>query len=148
MTVVYWIHYPDHTDPFLQGYIGVSRQFDIRLKQHTSYSPIMRNRINKGAIVEVLHSFETEDQAFLQEETYRPYENIGWNINKGGYKPPSMSGKVAVANLLTGDTRTGKQKEASRKHSERMKGRTPWNKGAKGKQVAWNKGLSCKKKFL
>ena len=31
-------------------------------------------------------------------------------------------------------------KESIRKMSDRQKGKTPWNKGIKGQQVAWNKG--------
>ena len=31
--------------------------------------------------------------------------------------------------------------ETKQKISESLKGRTPWNKGVKGKQTAWNKGL-------
>ena len=30
------------------------------------------------------------------------------------------------------------------KHAERMKGRTPWNKGKKGCQTSWRKGLTKK----
>ena len=35
--------------------------------------------------------------------------------------------------------------EAKRKISESKKGKIPWNKGKKGLQTAWNKGLSTKK---
>ena len=33
-SVVYWLHLPEHTDMFTQGYIGVSSQLDKRLKDH------------------------------------------------------------------------------------------------------------------
>jgi len=42
--------------------------------------------------------------------------------------------------VLTGEDRTFKQKESSKKHSHRMKNSTPWNKGMKNKykQSEWN----------
>ena len=34
----------------------------------------------------------------------------------------------------------GRREELSKKISEKMKGKKPWNKGKKGLQIAWNKG--------
>lgn len=48
-----------------------------------------------------------------------------------GKKRPDLKKDVLT---LTGDKRTEKQKQASLLHSQRMKGRTPWNKGLKLKK--------------
>jgi len=144
--VVYWIHYPDHTDPTQDGYIGISTQVGIRFRNHMRNNAHMRNRVNKGAVLTILHDVETLEEAAQVEKTYRPHENIGWNTNAGGDIPPKRT-SAPEKNKLSGDERTDKQKEASRKHSERMKSQTPWNKGTKGKQIAWNKGKPNKDLF-
>ena len=83
----------------------------------------MANRCKKENVeVVCLHENLTKEQARLMEESYRPIENIGWNINKGGDLPPSRKGKTSVKSKLKGDERTEKQKLAAQKHSERMKG--------------------------
>lgn len=48
-----------------------------------------------------------------------------------GKKRPNLKKDILI---LTGDERTEKQKQASLLHSQRMKGRTPWNKGLKLKK--------------
>ena len=34
-----------------------------------------------------------KEECYLKEETLRPEKGIGWNINKGGTKPPDATGK-------------------------------------------------------
>ena len=99
MYSIYWIHYPQHIDPFCMGYIGISKDPQKRYQQHSrmynkASSPIVTNAIKKGnTILTILQSNLTLDQAKNIEESYRPKEAIGWNICKGGCVPPSRLGK-------------------------------------------------------
>lgn len=142
--LIYWIHYKDHTDPYTQGYIGVTNNLDRRLYEHAStHSKCkhVKNRLNNGAVVTILHYVTSLDEVLYLEEKYRPSDNIGWNICKGGGYPPKQTGEFLDTNRLVGEDRTEAQKNAAKNHSERMKGSKSWNSGLKGSQVAWNKGI-------
>jgi predicted GIY-YIG superfamily endonuclease len=142
--LVYWIHYKEHTDPYTEGYIGVTNNLERRLTEHTSVKSKchhVKNRINNGAIVSVLHHVSSIDEALALELEYRPEEYIGWNICEGGGMPPKQTGEFLDTNRLRGDDRTAAQKEAAVNHSLKMKGRSVWNKDKKGLQSAWNKGI-------
>ena len=117
---LYWIHYPDQKDPMLEGYIGITSDFDTRINTHSKYTKYahIKNRINSGAIATILYENLTKEQAENLELVHRPEENIGWNIAKGGNIPPSRKGKVSPKTLLTGEDRTDKQKTASSKLAE------------------------------
>lgn len=124
--VVYWIHYPDHQDPYLQGYIGITSNIDRRLNEHKSTNPHMRNRMNKGAIYEILHSDLSLEEACNVEFIYRPSESVGWNVAVGGGIPPPRKGKKNKV-VRGGDTCTPAQKQSYVRHSEFMKGSLPPN---------------------
>jgi hypothetical protein len=126
---LYWIHYPDQKSPDIEGYIGISSDFNTRIKTHSRYTKYahIKNRIDSGAIATILQENLTKEQAESLEYKYRPEENIGWNIAKGGNIPPSRKGKVSAKCLLTGNMRTEKQKAGSIKQSEKMIGRKPKN---------------------
>jgi hypothetical protein len=34
MTVIYWIHYPEHQDPLNEGYVGIAQDLESRLSVH------------------------------------------------------------------------------------------------------------------
>jgi predicted GIY-YIG superfamily endonuclease len=143
--LVYWIHYKDHTDPYKEGYIGITNNLERRLSEHASQRSKchhVKNRINNGAIVTILHYVSSLDEALELELQYRPDENIGWNICKGGGMPPKQTGEFLNTNRLRGDDRTEMQKQAAINHSIKMKGRKTWNAGKTGLQTAWNKGIS------
>jgi len=127
--VVYWIHYPEHSNPFCDGYVGISTNLPERITNHKRRNKHMFNRLMKGAVIEILHECETLNTAAAKEIEYRPRPNIGWNLNAGGDLPPSQVGKTYTTHKLKGDNRTDNQREASAKHSERMKGAIPHNKG-------------------
>lgn len=127
--VVYWIHYPEHTKPYEEGYIGISTNLNKRLQQHKTRSMWMFNRLMKGAVVEIIASCNSLQEAAVLEKQYRPNCNIGWNLNPGGDIPPSQQGKKQTTNLLRGEQRTPRQKAAAQKHKEIMKNRTSPNKG-------------------
>lgn len=126
---LYWIHYLEHTSPESEGYIGITKEFDKRKLTHSTRakSSHIKNRIDSGAVFTVLLENLTKEQAQQLEEKYRPSENIGWNIAKGGNIPPSRRGKISPKTLLKGDDRTIKQKESSKKLSILLQGKVPSN---------------------
>lgn len=126
---LYWIHYSEQTSPETDGYIGITSDFTKRMQTHSTYTKYahVKNRIKAGAIATILHENLSKEQAELLEEQYRPKENIGWNIAKGGNIPPSRRGKVSPKTVLKGNDRTEKQKRASKVRSEKMKGNTAYN---------------------
>ena len=89
---VYWIRHKTHNNRFTQGYIGVSKDSTSRWKQHkTKTNQHLTNAFNKyteDIVFEVLFEDIEEELALLIELEYRPAENIGWNIAKGGGLPP------------------------------------------------------------
>ena len=135
MYKIYWIKYPNHSNPLNEGYIGLTSQtIEKRFADHKSNTKnkLLSNRCKKE-IVEVvcLHDGLSKDEARMLEEKYRPSENIGWNINKGGDLPPTRQGKISLKSKLKGDDRTEKQKIAAQKHSERMRGNNSSGKRTK-----------------
>ena len=97
MASVYWIHLPDHTDIFSQGYVGITslklrRRFERHLhnaKNKRDICPKLERAICKyGAdsiIFEEMVRGETSYCAEV-EEHLRPAKNIGWNLWSGGNK--------------------------------------------------------------
>ena len=83
--VIYWIHYPLQNDPYTEGYIGITNNLKRRIYQHknNSYNYKLKFLNFKDLIITVLYCC-TKEEAFRVEEIYRPEENIGWNITKGG----------------------------------------------------------------
>lgn len=160
MYKLYWIKYPNYTNPNTEGYIGITSQtIHKRFTDHKSNTKnkLLSNRCKKE-IVEIvcLHEGLSKEQAKFLEEFYRPYENIGWNMNKGGDLPPSREGKVSQKSILKGEERTEKQKLASQKHSERMKGtansskrknRVDHSKPCENCGIIFNPGYEKRKKY-
>ena len=94
-----------------QGYVGVTKHFDKRMKQHNwnHPNPHFANAIDKHGwdnLVKEVVLIADEDYCLDIERKLRTQENIGWNIVAGGGKPPVMSGP-----------------------RPELCGRTPWNKG-------------------
>lgn len=87
---MYWLHSPKHTDPFCEGYVGITRNFKERMKAHKKNKkkqPIVDaikkygwENIQKTILVNTL----TLNEALYLEAYYRPNEGIGWNCQKGG----------------------------------------------------------------
>ncbi len=103
MYTLYWICSPNHTDYNTQGYIGVTKNFDRRMKEHQAYpNAIIKNAINKyswdALVKQPLAVNLDEELVLLAEEMLRPDNNIGWNIAKGGGKPPLPTGKQSIGN--------------------------------------------------
>ena len=160
MYKVYWIKYPEYNDPFSEGYVGItSQQIEERFKEHkyNNKNKHLKNRCVKDIVqIICLHEQLEKEEAKLLEEKYRPNENIGWNINKGGDIPPSRKGKISPKSLLTGDNRTEKQKQGSLKRSEKIKGnnfsgmrknKVDYSKPCENCGVIFNPGYEKKRKY-
>jgi len=136
-TVVYWIHYEQHSDPYNEGYVGITCNLPKRIYPHKTqpHRKHVFNRLMKGAVITVLHECDNRFEALNYEKKYRPAHNIGWNIYPGGEDTLHINPKGNKLELgeykqkLKGDNRTDKQKQASLEHSSRMKQRSPHNKG-------------------
>lgn len=151
MTFVYWLHLPDHTDIWTEGYIGVTNNVTQRLNFHKKrkQNPHLRNAFQKYPDIGVTVLLEGDEAyCFDIEAKLRPQTNLGWNINVGGSKPPSRKGKknpwkigvgcrgmkspwTTQRNLLNNP---GTTSEARQKNSEWHKGKIP----ATAKPVEYN----------
>ena len=115
---VYWVHRPDHTDMFSEGYVGVTNNPARRWFRHSRYSD---NQHLKAAIKKYGWDNLIKEVVLIGEETYcydleakiRPTRQIGWNIAEGGAKPPVTQ--------CRGDSYISPLKNVSRS--------TPWNVG-------------------
>lgn len=131
--VVYWIKYQYHNDPYSEGYIGVSTNFNKRkwAHEHGKSGQHIHNRISNGATFEIIHECDTLEEALYLEENYRSQENIGWNLAKGGGMPPSQTGKSYSKQKLRGSDRTEAQKIAHKMQAEKIRGRPSPRRGVK-----------------
>ena len=103
MAEVYWIHLPEHTDMFTEGYIGVTRNTArSRFRGHVQSSKLakgknyyMTNIIKKygkeSLVVETVLIGE-EDYCYEVEAKLRPSTHIGWNVAIGGVKSGNYGG--------------------------------------------------------
>src|SRR3989337_2148756 len=94
MAEVYWIHLPEHTDMFSEGYIGITskttkERFRTHLKE-AKRKDRKKYRIHNAlakykdvVIVETLVICD-EDYAIDLESKLRPLPRIGWNTLAGG----------------------------------------------------------------
>lgn len=95
---LYWYHLDTQTDPYIEGYIGITNDLNRRHKEH-KYSANKRNKtylcthftkaINLyGGIdnltKDILHTCDTYEEVISLEYKYRPTLSIGWNIAVGG----------------------------------------------------------------
>lgn len=87
---VYWIHEESHIDPFSEGYIGISANFEYRIKRYKQkgQKSHLYDKFVSGAKVSILAKNLLEFEALLLEKKLRPKRNIGWNFNSGGFFPP------------------------------------------------------------
>ena len=98
---VYWIHRPEHTDMFSQGYIGVSNNTKIRWREHETRTgnAHLRRAIAKYSwdnLVKEVIVIADELYCLAVEFKLRSADKIGWNIVAGGGMPPSSRGKKFI----------------------------------------------------
>lgn len=94
MAEVYWIHLPEHTDVFSEGYVGItSKTTAERFKSHIKESK--RRDRKKYRIHNVIAKYSellvvdtllvcSDDYAIEVEAKLRPSPKIGWNTVAGG----------------------------------------------------------------
>ena len=93
VSCVYWVHRPEHTDILRQGYVGISKRFERRIWEHLKLTQnrYLKNAINKygwNNLVKEKVLIGKEDYCLEIEAKLRPADKIGWNLVKGGNKPP------------------------------------------------------------
>jgi hypothetical protein len=148
---LYWIHHPDHTDIFSQGYIGVSTNTKQRFTNHkrSKYNVHLFEAIKKYGwdnLIKTILVVSKEDYCLMLENKLRIDNNIGWNIVKGGGKPPLRYGNKDRLGIPGWSKGLKLSEEHKKNLRESHLGQSPWNKGLKGFQKAWNKGVAMAEK--
>ena len=84
---VYWYRTPEHTNPYREGYIGITNDILRRDKEHrrSKLNTHFSNALKKYTHISysILHIVSKEEALALEYE-YRPNLNIGWNYAVGG----------------------------------------------------------------
>ena len=133
-TSVYWIHHPDHTDMFSQGYIGVSNDISRRWESH-------KNRTQNGRLKNAIKSYGWNNlvkkviliadrwYCLMIETRLRPTNNIGWNHTFGGGCPPDATGNKHRLGMSPPNKGVPWSDEVKARISAKKMGSIPWNKG-------------------
>lgn len=87
MAILYWVHLPEHTDIFTQGYVGVTSNAHRRFTSHKHKFKEYSNSLISSTILIADKSY-----CYLIEQKLRLEKNIGWNKSRGGYRNNSMIG--------------------------------------------------------
>ena len=106
VSCVYWVHRPEHTDILRQGYVGISKRFERRIWEHLNLN---QNRHLKNAIKKYGWDSLVKEKVLIGKEDYcleieaklRPADKIGWNLVKGGNKPPVNRWNAGTKGLMT-----------------------------------------------
>lgn len=88
MAVVYWVHLPEHTDIFSQGYVGATTDLAKRTRSHKHKFKDLWDKLVVDTILVAESAY-----CYLIEKKLRPSRNIGWNKSQGGYRNNVMFGK-------------------------------------------------------
>jgi hypothetical protein len=98
---LYWIRLPEHNDVLNQGYVGVSKNFDGRLKEH--YRDIITKKHTNRHLMYAVEKygwenlvkepllFGLESFCYQLERELRPHKGVGWNISPGGHRGPGRN---------------------------------------------------------
>jgi len=155
-SVIYWIHLPEHTDIFTEGYVGVSKNVKKRFIDHKNRpsNEHLKNAINKhgwDTLIKQIVIIANEAYCLAIEIKLRASKKIGWNIAEGGSKPPitmfnlgkhlsiETKNKISLAKL--GHKHTKEVESIIVKHLIKNGEATKFKKGC----IPWNKGLKYEK---
>lgn len=76
---VYWLYLADHSDPYSEGYVGITKDsLSRRLSKHHLPKKI------KNLQATLLHEGLSLTKALRVEREYRPHARIGFNTCAGG----------------------------------------------------------------
>ena len=127
--VVYWLFDAECSDPWRHGYVGVSVNFNNRLKHH------LANK--RGAMFEHKILFTgTVAECYALEARMRPSEFIGWNIACGGEGGNSQP--------RSAETRKRMSEAALLRFSD-PKQREAMSKAQMGRKVTWAAKIAASK---
>lgn len=80
---LYWIHQSDHLDPYIHGYIGITkREPQRRLNEHLKSKDFLPEDVH----FTIIYQSNNEQEISDLEHEYRPESFIGWNKSPGGYE--------------------------------------------------------------
>lgn len=91
MYCVYWIRKETHSDIFSEGYVGISKNFEERMRNHRKNkknTPLTRAIIKHTwslLVKEIIYSNLSIEEALIIESSLRSTERIGWNLQQGGF---------------------------------------------------------------
>jgi peroxiredoxin family protein len=116
---------------------------------------MVKGALKKGASMSIIGEFNTEKKALTEELRMRPSEMIGWNLTKGGGKPPVFNptpeNRARVSAQFKGTTQSP---EHIRKRADARRGsrNTPesiekMREAAKSRGVARVTCLKCDKEM-
>jgi hypothetical protein len=96
--MIYWIRLPDHKDINSEGYVGVTKDLEYRLKQHhkeiisgkhpNNHLMYAANKYGWDNLIKESVIVEEESKCYDIEKQLRPDKAIGWNIAPGGHRGP------------------------------------------------------------
>lgn len=90
MYCVYWIKAKEHTDVASEGYVGITKNLQERMRAHkknkrkTPLTDALKKYGKDNVEVVILESSISLEEALAKEEALRPTQNVGWNCQKGG----------------------------------------------------------------
>ncbi len=142
--IVYWIRDKLHTDIYTQGYVGITKttlKERVRSHKKNHKRSIVAGKLRKypDIVCEVIHEVPSLKEALELEAKYRPNQQVGWNLQRGGvigvesewYLIPenkerhsmktSEATRRGIAANDTTEARSERAKENHRKYGEKYK---------------------------
>lgn len=129
---VYWYHLASHTSPHKEGYVGVTKQNDVRRRCHLNgkrgSAKILHKAFKKYGvdcvIQSILHTVDSKEEAYELEMAYRPYPSIGWNLAIGGGMPPDTTGRKDSVEVCAKRAESVRKAKANKSYPSIFKGMT------------------------
>lgn len=126
---VYWIRLPEHTDPLTEGYVGVSKNWVKRVRDHMegikkrshTNTHFMNASLKYGVenlVADVILMGE-EKFCYEVESSLRPKRKIGWNLAPGGHRGPGRN-KGSPGKIRTPEEQA--QYEVEKQERDRLNG--------------------------
>jgi len=142
-TSVYWIHHPEHTDMFTQGYIGITNNTKTRWNDHNKRPSNLHieraiKKYGWDSLVKEVVLVADRNYCLNIELQLRPKNSIGWNVVLGGGNPLSSLGKKFICSEET--KRKLSIANTGKKHTPEMQIKLNLNLTEGGKATRFVKG--------